>query len=171
MCCLWMTVSAQTASDDKAATGDALLERIMGVIDFDKMKELAGMVSVEDLRRVLGGIDLEKVITCGDWRTPELDSLRVVLGQVPEIRDDVTWLQEYDRYRARFETAARSGQANALTGHATRLLELCKLAKQKALLSKTECKTVDKSLKQLKKLTKDDFVKGVLDEARQVLKS
>ncbi len=168
-CCVALTTSAQTAAD-AVADDDDLFERVLGIIDFDKVKSLADVITVDDIRRVLGGIDLEKVITCGDWRTGELDSLRVVLGQVPAVNNDVDWLREFDRYRTRFETAARQGQTNALTGHATKLLELCKLATERQLLSATERKTVDKSLKQLKKLTRDDFVKGVLDEARAVVK-
>lgn len=86
----------------------------------------------------------------------------------PELTDDVEWLTSFNHYRNAFKRAA-AGNRSSVASYATSILKLCKNS-QKASLTDGELNLCRKSIKELQKLTDDDFVKGLLDEACKYLK-
>lgn len=80
-----------------------------------------------------------------------------------EPADDVEWLTSFNHYRNAFKRAAAK-QSSTMASYATSILKLCKNAK-KVHLTDGELNLCRKSIKEMQKMTKDTFVKGLLDEA------
>jgi hypothetical protein len=80
-----------------------------------------------------------------------------------EPADDVEWLTSFNHYRNAFKRAAAK-ESSTTASYATSILKLCKNAK-KVHLSDGELNLCRKSIKEMQKMTKDSFVKGLLDEA------
>lgn len=128
-----------------------------GVLDktFKGLGELEGLDDLGELVDDLG----------------ELEGLRdlkdriVVLSNddTDELADDVEWLTSFNHYRNAFKRAAAK-ESSTMASYATSILKLCKNAK-KVHLSDGELNLCRKSIKEMQKMTKDSFVKGLLDEA------
>lgn len=77
--------------------------------------------------------------------------------------DNASWLTDFGMLCNSFKEKVKNSPKRGAV-YATELLKLCKKADD-AELTETEKKLCIKSLKQLQKLTDDEFVKGLLDEA------
>lgn len=126
----------------------------------------AGADVIEALKS--SGIDLEGI---ADSET--LKSLGdVVVGTVEdpdtEFTDDVSWLTAFNHYRNAFHRAAKR-QSTSAAAYATSLLKLCKQAHRVGLTS-NEKKLCVKSIKEMRKATRDTFIQGLLDEAATLLR-
>ena len=126
----------------------------------------AGADVIEALKS--SGIDLEGI---ADSET--LKSLgEVVVGTVEdpdtEFTDDVSWLTAFNHYRNAFNRAAKR-QSTSAAAYATSLLKLCKQAHRVGLTS-NEKKLCVKSIKEMRKATRDTFIQGLLDEAAALLR-
>ena len=120
----------------------------------DALKGLKGLKGLEGLES-LGSLDgLE-----------ELKDRIIVLSNddKDEPADDVEWLTSFNHYRNAFKRAAAK-ESSTMASYATSILKLCKNAK-KVHLSDGELNLCRKSIKEMQKMTKDSFVKGLLDEA------
>ncbi|MBR1883246.1 MAG: hypothetical protein IJ808_09630 [Muribaculaceae bacterium] len=82
--------------------------------------------------------------------------------------DDVEWLTSFNHYRNAFKRAAQRKSSSA-SSYAASVLRLCKNARQ-ASLTDGEIRLCCKSITEMQKLTDDDFVRGLLDEAIKYLK-
>ncbi len=132
------------------ALGDGLAESVL--------KGLGSLGSLENIESLEKLKDLGEVLAAGSNDDDEVAPA-----------NDVAWLTTFDHYRRAFLRTAKS-QPSAASTYATRLLKLCKqLTTRPNLLSANERKTCVKSLNEMKKATGDNFVKGLLDEARTIL--
>lgn len=84
------------------------------------------------------------------------------------LTDDVEWITSFNHYRNAFKRAA-AYKRSSVASYATSILKLCKNSKQ-ASLTDGEINLCRKSIKDLQKLTDDEFVRGLLDEAIQYLR-
>ena len=114
----------------------------------DALKGLEGLESLGDLEGLQGLKDRIIVLSNDDKDEPA---------------DDVEWLTSFNHYRNAFKRAAAKGSSTTAS-YATSILKLCKNVK-KAGLTDGELNLCRKSIKEMQKLTKDEFVKGLLDEA------
>ena len=80
-----------------------------------------------------------------------------------ELADDVEWLTSFNHYRNAFKRAAAK-ESSTMASYATSILKLCKNSK-KVHLTEGELNLCRKSIKEMQKMTKDSFIKGLLDEA------
>lgn len=166
-------------------------ERKLGSIDIHNgdgenyTLDLDSVAHASGLDRLLGDSIMVSVRTMG------LDSLGSVLGEAlmgleslgdleglqdlkdriivlsnddkDEPADDVEWLTSFNHYRNAFKRAAER-ESSTTASYATSILKLCKNAK-KVNLTDGELNLCRKSIKEMQKMTKDSFVKGLLDEA------
>ena len=80
-----------------------------------------------------------------------------------ELADDVEWLTSFNHYRNAFKRAAAK-ESSTMASYATSILKLCKNAK-KVHLTDGELNLCRMSIKEMQKMTKDSFIKGLFDEA------
>ncbi len=145
------------------------------MVDLDSLIDLSGLGNIKDLKDLKNVKGLEKL--------KELDGLEILgsLGSLDgleelkdriivlsdddkdEPADDVEWLTSFNHYRNAFKRAAAK-ESSTTASYATSILKLCKNAK-KVHLSDGELNLCRKSIKEMQKMTKDSFVKGLLDEA------
>lgn len=145
------------------------------MVDLDSLIDLSGLGNIKDLKDLKNVKGLEKL--------KELDGLEILgsLGSLDgleelkdriivlsnddkdEPADDVEWLTSFNHYRNAFKRAAAK-ESSTMASYATSILKLCKNAK-KVHLSDGELNLCRKSIKEMQKMTKDSFVKGLLDEA------
>lgn len=114
------------------------------------------------------GIDLEGAL---DSETLQgLGNIVVGTAQDPdgEFTDDVSWLTAFNHYRNAFLRASKR-QSSSAAAYATNVLKLCKQA-GKVGLSDNEKRLCVKSIKEMRKATRDSFVQGLLDEAATLLR-
>ena len=125
---------------DKTFEGLGKLERIEDLGDLaDNLGDLQGLQDLKDRIVVLSNDD------------------------PGELANDVEWLTSFNHYRNAFKRAAAK-ESSTMASYATSILKLCKNAK-KAHLTEGELNLCRKSIKEMQKMTKDSFVKGLLDEA------
>lgn len=134
--------------DELGATLKSLGDSIENLKDLESLQELGNLKSLGGLRG-LGRI----LVYDGDDDAPA---------------DDVEWLTSFNHYRNAFKRAA-ARESSSAASYATSILKLCKKV-QNAGLTDGELNLCRKSIKELQKLTKDEFVKGLLDEAMRYLK-
>lgn len=145
------------------------------MVDLDSLIDLSGLGKIEDLKDLKELKGLEKL--------KELDGLAILgkLGSLEGLEelkdriivlsgddkdkpaDDVEWLTSFNHYRNAFKRACERESSTAAS-YATSILKLCKNVRQ-ANLTDGELNLCRKSLKEMQKMTKDSFVKGLLDEA------
>ena len=114
------------------------------------------------------GIDLEGVIDSETLKG--IGDVVVGTAQDPdsEFTDDVSWLTAFNHYRNAFLRAAKRGSSST-AAYATSVLKLCKQA-GKVHLTDNEKRLCTKSIKEMRKATRDTFVQGLLDEATALLR-
>lgn len=137
---------------DSIARGSGLdsLGSVLGEA-FKRLKGLEGLESLGDLEGLEGLHDLK-------------DRIIVLSGDDnDEPADDVEWLTSFNHYRNAFKRAAAK-ESSTMASYATSILKLCKNTK-KVHLTDGELNLCRKSIKEMQKMTKDQFVKGLLDEA------
>ena len=123
--------------------------------------------SLGDLGKRIGKATGLKVLDAlGGLEDLDLSDLSGVTNKT--ISDDVEWLTSFNHYRNAFKRATERESSSAAS-YATSILKLCKKV-QEAQLSDGELNLCRKSIKEMQKWTKDDFVKGLLDEAIRYLK-
>lgn len=147
------------------------------MVDIDSLIDLSGLGKLKDedylkgLEKLKGLSGMEILGKLGSVDVEELKNQIIVLSgdsdrSVPT--DDVEWLTSFNHYRNAFKRAA-ARESSAAASYATSILKLCKNVKA-ASLTDGELALCRKSIKEMQKLTKDDFVKGLLDEAMNYLK-
>lgn len=160
-------------------------------LDFGELEKLGDLDSVDwkklgtEMKGVLGtiarggaeaietlkdtGLDLSDIFNADRLRNFGED-IYVASTDVDDEKftDDVTWLTAFNHYRNAFMRAAER-KSSTMASYATNILKLCKQA-QHVSLSENEKKLCVKSLKEMKKKTKDSFVQGLLDEAINAIK-
>lgn len=126
----------------------------------DSLKNLKGLEILKDL----DGLEILGKLGTLEGLEELKDRIIVLSGDdKDEPADDVEWLTSFNHYRNAFKRACERESSTAVS-YATSILKLCKNAKQ-AKLTEGELNLCRKSLKEMKKMTKDSFVKGLLDEA------
>lgn len=123
----------------------------------DSIESLKGLEELQELGNLksLGGLrGLGRILVYG--------------GDDDAPADDVEWLTSFNHYRNAFKRAA-ARESSSAASYATSILKLCKKV-QDAGLTDGELNLCRKSIKEMQKWTKDDFVKGLLDEAIRYLK-
>ena len=85
-----------------------------------------------------------------------------------EPTDDEEWLTSFNHYRNAFKRAAQH-KGSTVSSYAASILHLCKNVQQVSLTD-GEISLCRKSIAEMQKLTADDFVRGLLDEAIKYLK-
>ena len=145
------------------------------MLDLDSLIDLSGLGNIKDLKdlKELKGLEklkeLDGLEILGKLGTldglEELKDRIIVLSNddKDEPADDVEWLTSFNHYRNAFKRAAER-ESSTMASYATSILKLCKNAK-KVHLTDGELNLCRKSLKEMQKMTKDSFVKGLLDEA------
>ena len=143
----------------------ALPDSLGQMIDLDDLgKTLKNLGDSIDSLSDLKGLDGLKSL--GGLRG--LGRILVYGGDDDAPADDVEWLTSFNHYRNAFKRATERESSSAAS-YATSILKLCKKV-QEAQLSDGELNLCRKSIKEMQKWTKDDFVKGLLDEAIRYLK-
>lgn len=142
------------------------------VVDLDSLIDLSGLGKLKDLKELKGleklkeldGLEILGKLGTLDGLEELKDRIIVLSGDDKDVpTDDVEWLTSFNHYRNAFKRACERESSTAVS-YATSILKLCKSAKQ-AKLTEGELNLCRKSLKEMKKMTKDSFVKGLLDEA------
>lgn len=144
----------------KAAT-DSLLVELKDLLP-DSLESAMGELG-EQLGKATGMRVLEVIGDLGD-----IDANVLSGNDNKSVSNDVEWLTSFNHYRNAFKRAA-ARESSSAASYATSILKLCK-KKQNAGLTDGELNLCRKSIKELQKLTKDEFVKGLLDEAIRYLK-
>ncbi len=146
----------------------ALPDSLGQMIDLDNLgKTLKSLGdSIENLKDLEGLQELGNLKSLGGLRG--LGRILVYDGDDDAPADDVEWLTSFNHYRNAFKRAA-ARESSSAASYATSILKLCKKV-QNAGLTDGELNLCRKSIKELQKLTKDEFVKGLLDEAARYLK-
>ena len=85
-----------------------------------------------------------------------------ILSSQPEDEED--FLEKFDFIRNRFKRVATKDNSSLPVNYATKMLKLCRQA-QKLQLSDNMHKLCIKGIKEMRDMSSDDFVKGILDEA------
>ncbi len=143
----------------------ALPDSLGHLIDLDELGET--LKSLGDSIDSLGDLKgLDGLKSLGGLRG--LGRILVYDGDDDAPADDVEWLTSFNHYRNAFKRAA-ARESSSAASYATSILKLCKKV-QNAGLTDGELNLCRKSIKELQKLTKDEFVKGLLDEAMRYLK-
>ena len=143
----------------------ALPDSLGQLIDLDELGET--LKSLGDSIDSLGDLKgLDGLKSLGGVRG--LGRILVYDGDDDAPADDVEWLTSFNHYRNAFKRATERESSSAAS-YATSILKLCKKV-QNAGLTDGELNLCRKSIKEMQKLTKDDFVKGLLDEAARYLK-
>lgn len=143
----------------------ALPDSLGQLIDLDELG--ATLKSLGDSIDSLGDLKgLDGLKSLGGLRG--LGRILVYDGDDDAPADDVEWLTSFNHYRNAFKRAA-ARESSSAASYATSILKLCKKV-QNAGLTDGELNLCRKSIKELQKLTKDEFVKGLLDEAMRYLK-
>ncbi len=146
------------------------------VVDLDSLIDLSGLSKLKDLKELKGleklkeldGLEILGKLGTLDGLEELKDRIIVLSGDDKDVpTDDVEWLTSFNHYRNAFKRACERESSTAVS-YATSILKLCKSAKQ-AKLTEGELNLCRKSLKEMKKMTKDSFVKGLLDEAIKTL--
>lgn len=144
---------------------NALPDSLGQLIDLDELG--ATLKSLGDSIENLGDLKrLDGLKSLGGLRG--LGRILVYDGDDDAPADDVEWLTSFNHYRNAFKRAA-ARESSSAASYATSILKLCKKV-QNAGLTDGELNLCRKSIKELQKLTKDEFVKGLLDEAMRYLK-
>ncbi len=146
----------------------ALPDSLGQMIDLDDLgKTLKNLGdSIESLKGLEDLQELGNLKSLGGLRG--LGRILVYGGDDDAPADDVEWLTSFNHYRNAFKRATERESSSAAS-YATSILKLCKKV-QNAGLTDGELNLCRKSIKEMQKLTKDDFVKGLLDEAARYLK-
>lgn len=184
--CLVTTYGKKPAGNKKDRTVVKIKD-----LDFGELEKLGELDSVDwkklgkEMKGVLGtiarggaeaieslkgtGLDLSDIFDSERLRALG-DDIYVSSTDINEeqFNDDVTWLTAFNHYRNAFMRAAER-KSSTTASYATSLLKLCKQA-SRVSLSDNEKKLCIKSIKEMKKKSKDDFVDGLLDEAITALK-
>lgn len=143
------------------------------MVDLDSLIDMSGLGKIKELKGLEKLKELDGLEILGKLGTLEgLEELKdriIVLSgdDKDDPADDVEWLTSFNHYRNAFKRACERESSTAVS-YATSILKLCKNAKQ-AKLTEGELNLCRKSLKEMKKMTKDSFVKGLLDEAIKTL--
>ena len=144
---------------------NALPDSLGQLIDLDELG--ATLKSLGDSIENLGDLKgLDGLKSLGGLRG--LGRILVYDGDDDAPADDVEWLTSFNHYRNAFKRAT-ARESSSAASYATSILKLCKKV-QNAGLTDGELNLCRKSIKELQKLTKDEFVKGLLDEAMRYLK-
>ena len=136
------------------------LDSLIDMSGLGKLKELKGLEKLKEL----DGLEILGSLGSLEGLEELKDRIIVLSGDDKDVpTDDVEWLTSFNHYRNAFKRACERESSTAVS-YATSILKLCKSAKQ-AKLTEGELNLCRKSLKEMKKMTKDSFVKGLLDEA------
>lgn len=149
----------------------AMPDSLGQLIDLDELGETLktlgdSIENLKDLKDLEGLQELGNLESLGGLRG--LGRILVYGGNDDAPADDVEWLTSFNHYRNAFKRAA-ARESSSAASYATSILKLCKKV-QNAGLTDGELNLCRKSIKELQKLTKDEFVKGLLDEAMRYLK-
>lgn len=146
----------------------ALPDSLGQMIDLDDLSKTLKNLgdSIESLKGLEELQELGNLKSLGGLRG--LGRILVYGGDDDAPADDVEWLTSFNHYRNAFKRAA-ARESSSAASYATSILKLCK-KKQNAGLTDGELNLCRKSIKEMQKLTKDEFVKGLLDEAIRYLK-
>ena len=149
----------------------AMPDSLGQLIDLDELGETLktlgdSIENLKDLKDLKGLQEPGNLKSLGGLRG--LGRILVYGGNDDATADDVEWLTSFNHYRNAFKRAA-ARESSSAASYATSILKLCKKV-QNAGLTDGELNLCRKSIKELQKLTKDEFVKGLLDEAMRYLK-